>query len=187
MTPKIIFRRSWLYDEALIRRGKYKVRPAESKIETNFKRLNREWSKYSIQILRAITTTTKLKWHEREIVCYITWGVIAYSDPLTLSLGSDIDTLTHELIHRIISEPENWKRMSPNWHKLLKKYKREPQLTKAHIVVHAIHAVILKKLFGKKRLQKEINKIKNPAYIRAWKIVERDGDVEIIKTLTEGL
>lgn len=187
MLPEVIIRRSWLYDESLVRTGKYKLRPADTVLNKAEKRLIKEWNKYGRKILQTISTMTRLKWQEREIVCYLTWGVIPYSDPVTLNLRSDIDTLTHELIHRIISEPKNRQLVSKNWQTLMKRYKNESRLTKVHIVVHAIHYSILDKLFDKKRLQQEMNKVKSKDYIRAWDIVKRDDHREIIKIFTKGL
>ena len=181
--PKLIFRRSWLYDRALARKRGYKM-PTDEVLDVHLQKIEREWVRYGGKILKEIARVIKLNWHEKEIVCYITAGVIPYSDPLTLNPRSDIDTLTHELIHRILSEPENWKRIKSNWKRLMKKYRSESQKTKTHIVIHAIHAIILKKLFGDKRLRREKKAVNDPKYIRSWKIVDRDGYKNIIRELT---
>lgn len=184
--PKLIFRRSWLYDQALARKRDYKM-PSYRVLDSHVRKVEKEWSKHGAKILNEIVRVTKLNWQEKEIVCYITAGIIPYSDPLTLNLRSDIDTLTHELIHRILSEPENWKRIKSSWTKLMKKYKDEPQKTKTHIIVHAIHAAVLKKLFGEKRLKREKKVVLDPKYIRSWAIVDVDGYGNIVKELTQGL
>lgn len=184
--PQLIFRRSWLYDQALIRKRGYKI-PTDKILDAHVRKMEREWAKHGRKILREIVRVTRLKWREKEIVCYITAGVIPYSDPLTLNLRSDIDTLTHELIHRILSDPENWKRIKYNWMKLMKKYKDEPQKTKTHVIVHSIHAAILEKLFGENRLINEKKAVRDPKYIRSWEIVDLDGYENIIKELTVGL
>ena len=69
----------------------------------------------------------------------------------------------------------------------MKKYADELQKTRTHIVVHAIHAVILKKLFGERRLNREKDAIRIPEYQKSWVIVERDGHDKIISKLTLGL
>ncbi len=184
--PKLIFRRSWLYDQALARERGYKM-PSGKSLGAHVRKLEQEWLKNGGNVLKEIARVTKLNWREKEIVCYITAGVIPYSDPLTLNLRSDIDTLTHELIHRILSEPENWKRIKTNWMRLMKKYRNEAQKTKTHIVVHAIHAAILKKLFGEQRLKREKKAVHDSKYIRSWAIVDADGYGNIVKELTKGL
>ena len=161
--------------------------PSDKALDAHVQKLEKAWAKYGGKILTEIRRVTKLSWREKEIVCYVTAGVIPYSDPLTLNLRSDIDTTTHELIHRIVSEPENWKRIKGNWMMLMKKYKSEPQRTKTHIVIHAIHAAILKKLFGEKRLKREKKAVRDQKYIRSWKIVDVEGYENIIKVLTKGL
>lgn len=161
--------------------------PSDKILNAHMRKLEKAWLKYGKKILTEIVRVTKLRWHEKEIVCYVTAGVIPYSDPLTLNLRSDIHTLTHELIHRILSEPENSKRIENNWIKLMKKHKKESQKTKTHIVIHAIHAAILKNLFSEKILKKEKSVIRDPQYIRSWNIVDMDGDKNIIEELTKGL
>lgn len=162
--------------------------PSDKILDAHTRKLKKAWAKYGEKILTEITRVTKLNWHEKEIVCYITAGVIQYSDPLTLNLLSDIDTIIHELIHRILSEPENWGRIKRNWMILMKNYKGESQKTDTpHIVIHAVSAAIMKKLFGEKRLNREKRAVRDPKYIRSWEIVDRDGYTNIIKELTRGL
>jgi hypothetical protein len=185
--PKLIFRRSWLYDKTLLRKKNF-IKPSEKVLEQHLLKTNREWAKLGTKILTEISRVTKLNWYEKEIVCYLTYGVTPYSDPLTFNIYSDIDTLTHELIHRILSEPENQKRLNRNREKLMRKYTKESQKTKTHIRIHAIHQVVLKNLFGEKRLSLEKKKfIHYKDYVRAWEIVEKDGSENIINELTRGL
>jgi len=184
--PEVIFRRSWLYDQALARKRSFKM-PSDDVLKSQVKKLEEVWEKDGGKILKEIAKVTKSPWHEKEIVCYVTSGVIPYSDPLTLNLSSGVDTLTHELIHRILSEPENKKRLQGNWRKLMAKYEKEPPKTKTHIVVHAIHAAILLGLYGEKRLKKTKAAIQEPRYIRSWEIVDRDGYGYILKELTKSL
>lgn len=191
--PKIIFRHSWIYDKTIKRLSGEKTLKIFSKeyFRRHMKKLSKDWSKNEIQILRELAKVTKLKWREKEIVVYITDGVISFSDPLTLNLKSTIHTLTHELIHRILSQRENGLRFNKNWNRLMDKYKKEVPKAggnlRGHIIVHAIHKYILEKLFDKKILQKEMKAVKHPDYIRSWEIVKRYGHKEIIKQLTKGL
>lgn len=143
------------------------------------------------KILRELSKVTKLRWYEREIICYITAGIVSFSDPLTLSLKKDVDhmldVLTHELIHRLLSEEKNWQKIHRNWKRLMSEYKKEEQKVRTHIVIHAIHAHIFKKFFGANRFAGELQNVRDSgksAYIRAWGIVKRDGYKEIINYLT---
>ena len=184
---KVLFRRSSLYDQALKREKKFSKAPKDEILYAHMRKIEKEWTKHSGKILKELSKITKLKWREKEIVAYVTWGVIPYSNPLTLNLRSDIDTLTHELIHRILSEWGNWQLIKKSWIGLMKKYKTESQTTRVHIVVHAIHALLLKKLFGEKRLKKEKKTVRDPQYIRSWEIAERNGYENIVKELTRNL
>ena len=185
-TPKLIFRRSWLYDQALARGRGFKM--SQDKIfDVQLRKLEKAWAVHGERILSEITKVTKLNWHEKEIVVYVTAGVVPYSDPLTLDLYSDIDTLTHELIHRILSETDNWKHVKFNWIKLMRKYRVEADTVKTHIIIHAIHAVILKNLFGEKRLKKQKELVLDPDFIRLWVIAEAGEFENIVKELTQGL
>lgn len=180
--PKLSFHRSWLYEQALAKPEGYNM-PSDKILDTHVKKMQREWLKHGDIILKEIAHASKLKWHEKEIICYVTAGVIPYSDPLTINLLSDIHTITHELIHRIISEPENWRHIQIGWAKLMKKYKSESPQTRTHIVIHAIHGIILRKLFGEKVLEKEKQTIKRSDYIRAWELADQEGYENIVKQL----
>jgi len=186
MLPKIIFRRSKLYDQLLKRRKGF-VMPPDIIFDKFIKKLETKWNRINLKILQEISKATKLKWHEKEIVCYISSGVAPYSDPLTLNLKSDIHTLIHELIHRILSEPENKNKIKKNWSNLMAKYKKESQKTKTHIVVYAVQAYIMEKYFSKKEFKKTIKQAPNKEYALAWRIVLNEGYKNIIKTLTKGL
>ena len=161
--------------------------PSDTILNAYLRKIEREWKKQGARILKEVARVTKLEWREKEIVIYITAGVYPYSDPMTLNPRSSIHTLSHELIHRILSEPENREKIKKNWAKLMKKYKGEVQKTKTHIIIHAIHAPILKKLFGENVLNKEKKEIPDPRYLRSWEIVDRDGYKKILEELTQGL
>ena len=161
--------------------------PADNIFDIKVQELQKEWDEWGSKILAEIASISRLQWHEKEIIVYLTGGVRPYSDPLTLNLRSTIDTLTHELIHRILTEPENWRLFKNSWEELMQKYSQEPEKTRTHVIVHAIHTPILKNLFGEERYQKERNSMTSPDYVRAWEIVDRDGYEDIIKELTAEL
>ena len=177
---KIIFSKSWPQNLKPIRRKGFNA-PSQKIINSHIRKLEKEWEKGGRRIIKEISKITNLKWQEKKVICYTTFGIRAQSNPLILNLRSDVDTLTHELIHRILSEPDNWDKIRNNWMSLMKKYQGETQITKIHIVIHAIHAAALNNLFGKKRFNEVKARVTDSNYIRSWKIVEKEGYKDIIK------
>lgn len=187
MIPKITFTRSHVYDEHLARAKKFKM-PSDSFIYSNTSKLEKRWKKYEKIILQEISKVTGLKWQEEDIYIYITSGVGWFSMPLTMSIVEDIDfmldTMVHELIHRIFSENQNWLEVKKNWLKLMGKYNKEKFNTRTHVPIHAIHKHLMLKFFNQKRLDNEIERCaKWPIYKRSWEIVERDDYHKIISQL----
>ena len=191
--PKIIFRHSWIYDRTIERLSAKKKRkaPAKNRFQKHIKNLSKEWGKIGNKILKELSKVAKLRWRDKEIRVYVTDGVVPFSDPLTLNLRSSIHTLTHELIHVILSQRQNGRQFQKNWDYLMNKYKKEiPKAggnLRGHIIVHAIHWHIMDKFFDKRTLQKEMKSVKHPDYLRSWEIVKKDGYKQIIKDLTRGL
>jgi hypothetical protein len=67
------------------------------------------WRRYEKKILKELPTITRLKWKSRFICCYVVGRCIPFSDPLTLPVYEKsqdyfIDTLVHELIHRLSTQ-----------------------------------------------------------------------------------
>ena len=180
--PKIIFRRSEVYDRALARTGRWRA-PSEREMDRAVRKVRRAWERQGDAILRQIASVTGLAWHEKEIVCYITYGIVPYSDPVTLNPRCNIHDLTHELIHRILSEPENLRHILPGWRRLMTRYQKETETVRQHIVVHAIHELVLLALFNENALERERRSVPLRAYQRAWALVARDGAEAIVDML----
>lgn len=184
--PKLFIQRSWLLDQALARPKKW-PEPTASFFIVQVKKLRSQWAKQGPKILRSIARQSGLTWHQWEIPVYVSYGVRPFSNPLTISLKKDInlmiDVLTHELIHRLVSEPKNWRRIEPAWERLIRQYRRELPVTQTHIVIHAIHELVLLDLFGRTRLDRERRAVKLPAYRRAWEIVGQLGAKNIVQLL----
>jgi hypothetical protein len=113
--------------------------------------------------------------------------VVAFSDPLTIAfirnapVDRTIDILTHELIHQLFIQNDYGKRAYKAWEYIYRKYKKEEFNTIIHIPVHALYYHIFMKFFGEKRLQREIDSVKDyPDYKRAWDIVLETGAENII-------
>ena len=193
MAPKIIFHRSWIYDIMLepLRDKGFKM-PSDQVMSSRIRTIEKEWKKYGEKILKEISKVTKLKWHQKTTICYITAGIVPFSDPLTMNARKDprraIHVLTHEMIHRLLSESENSQKIQKNWDRLMRRYEKESALTASHIGIHAIHAHVILTLFDRKELKKEkAEDSDNPPYARAWEIVETEGYKNIVTKLTKGL
>jgi hypothetical protein len=181
--PKIIFRRSWVYDQALARPENWEK--PEEHLEGLVVKLQNDWEEWGDKILREISEILKLSWHEKEIVAYVSYGVIPFSDPLTLNTGSDIHTVTHELIHRIMIESENWPTFGPKWKRYWDKYSYESETFRYETAVHAVHLKVMKKLFDYSVIEKEIGTVKDPEYVKSWDFIKENGPETIIKELTD--
>ncbi len=190
MLPEIKFHISDVYQEHLKRPAKYKML-TRAALESRTRKLEILWRKHEKSILTEIARAVNLKWQEKTIYVYISYGVGCFSDPLTLSMENDTQflfhTLTHELIHRILSENENVPITWDNWIKLMRKYRTESFTTRIHVPIHAAHNQIYLKLFGKAALSKEIEYMRkhDPEYFRSWEIVQRDGYKNILATLND--
>jgi hypothetical protein len=176
-----------VYDTHLKRQASFKM-PSDDFIYKNTRKLDLKFKKYRGRVLNELASVTGLQWREKHIYVYITAGVGWFSMPLTMSIHEKtdalLDTLIHELVHRILSENENWLLIKKRWFDLMRKYKQEKMETRTHIPIHAIHKHIFLKFFSRSHLNKEIKRMgqyKN--YARSWEIVENDGFEDIIRSL----
>jgi len=197
--PKIIFRYSRIYDGFLKtgltgKKFQYPSEKTKRKILNYVEKVKNLWSKDEKKILAEISKITKLKWREKIIYCYVVEkGNWSFSDPLTISILPNnkkvdifIDTLVHELIHRIFASRENFLRSKNGWKYIYRKYKNETEKTKIHIVIHAFHNYLYLKFYNEKRLKRDIQWAKQyKDYKRAWEIVQKEGYNRIIKEFTK--
>lgn len=176
---KINFVYSNIYDQH------YDYRIEYNKLMKYMKELEKKWIKIEKDITKELSKITELKWHEKEIKCYIVGKAIPFSDPLTIpyykNINDGIDILIHELIHQIFTQGNNLEKSNNSWKRIYKKYKNESNNTKIHIPLQAIHKHIYLKFFNKNRLQKDIKSYQELIdYKRAWDIVEEEGYMDII-------
>jgi len=191
MIPKIEFVYSWIYNEKyrtseniqIMLKKENKKYPSSSKITGYISKVEKIWRKKEKKILAKIAKIIGFKWKEEKIKCYVIGFGISFSNPLTVRLFSNtndfIDTLTHEMIHQIQSQNSN---KYQKWRRYVDKaYKKETEVTKRHIFLHAVHKMVYLDLFDKKRLERNIKKddIK-PDYKRSWEIVNKEGYENII-------
>ena len=192
MIPKIEFVYSRVYDkryrenkniQKILKKREQKY-PSEKKIKNYIKRAEKEWKKQGRKILAEMSKIMSLKWKEEKIKCYIIGSGRSFSDPLTVKLSKNlsdfINTLTHEMIHQL--QTQNIKRMKKWWNYVYRKYKKEPELTKNHILLHSVHKKLYLKIFNKNRLKRNIKRDDTkPDYEHSWEIVEREGYENIIE------
>jgi len=192
--PKIIFKYSRIYDEFLSK--EVPTKKTIKRVLKYMKRLEKSWKKDEEKVLKEISKITSLKWREKEIHCYIVRKAASLSDPLTLRIYNLqekvrkidflIDILTHELIHRIFTQEGNFQKTEKAWGYIDRKYKKESERTKTHIVIHAIHTHIYLKLYDKERLKRDIQWASyRKDYKRAWEIIQRDSYQKIIGEFTK--
>jgi hypothetical protein len=194
--PEVIFRYSYVYDEiwkecSKIYKRKFKEYPSPRKIINYIEKVKKLWRKDEKKILRELSKITGLKWKSKYIVCYVVGKCIPFSDPLTMSIYEKqldyfIDTLIHELIHQLFIQERNYEKTKKSWSYIFRKYSKESENTKIHIVLYAIHTHIYLKFFNEKRLKRDIEQISFlPDYKRAWEIVQNDGYKNIIREYTK--
>ncbi len=193
MTPKIIFKYSWIYDQnwkewiKVYEKGKKYPYPDSMQVQNYIKRVEKLWQKSEKQVLEEMSKIAGLKWKEKSITCYVVGNCVPFSDPLTPRAYEKkpdyfIDVLVQELIHQLFTQEGNLRQSAKAWKYFEEKYKNEPSRATIHIPLHAIHRHIFLKFFGKKRLNREIKKAsKWPDYKRAWGIVQEEGYQNIIR------
>lgn len=190
MTPKIIFRYSFIYDGLLSTGFKFLKYPSDKKIEEildYIKKIEKIWRKDESKLLKEFSKITELKWKEKQIYCYVVGKCIPFSDPLTIPIYNKypnlfIDTLIHELIHQIFIQ--SFRKSKKAWKYIDSKYKKENKKTRIHIPLYAISSHIYLKFYNKNKLKEIIKSAKYFSdaenYMRAWEIVQKEGYQNII-------
>lgn len=152
------------------------------------------WNPLEEQILESMTEILGLSFKQNIIDVYIAPWFNAFSDPLVIGVYTKpnefVDTLTHELIHRLLVDNTTLPYDTPlleEWKKLFGK--NHSFGTIIHIPVHAVSkAIYLDVLNEPKRLKRDIDNSKtydSPDYLNAWNYVEKHGYMEIIKKLKD--
>jgi hypothetical protein len=144
-----------------------------------------EWIKYEQEILYGLSNITGLKFNRDVIDIYIvSVNPRQFSNPIIIKSGFSpdefVDTLTHELIHRLLVLNKIKKDIIID-----DKYFTESEIVKNHIIVHALLKYIyLDILKDDSRLKKNILRSKNHGtneYTHAWEIVEQEGYKNLIE------
>jgi hypothetical protein len=161
-------------------------------IEKRVAKYQKAWKPLEQKILGGMTSTLGLSFRQNIIDVNIAPWFNAFSDPMVIGVMQEpdvfVDTLTHELIHRLLTDntaiPHETLLLS-EWQKLFGKSNTFG--TTVHIPVHAVHkAIYLDILKAPKRLERDIEANKKydaVDYIAAWDYVEKHGYKKIISQL----
>ncbi len=157
---------------------------------------NKEWKKHEKKILKGMHDLLGLEYRQNIINVYIAPWFHAFSDPLVIGVKYTpeefVDTLTHELLHRLFTDntsiPYDKKILLPEWKKLFGKDYSFGLIV--HIPVHAVlKAIYLDVLKDPERLERDINWSKNQTdwdasdYLNAWDYIEQNDYKQIINKL----
>lgn len=141
--------------------------------------LKKFWSTTGEDIEFAFMKATQLSFEPDAIKCYLN-SKASLSDPLSLRIENITDmrdNLIHELAHVILTQNNIGK--TKGWKKLQEDFKDESPITRTHILVHAIHLIITKQLFPRRKKAIENYSI-HPAYKRSWEIVNEEGEWNLL-------
>jgi hypothetical protein len=197
--PDIRIKDAWLVRENVSTHlhelwGKGKTLADDKWMEKRVKDYQDAWKPYQQKILGGMTETIALSFRQDIIDVYIAPWFNAFSDPMIIGVMREpdefVDTLTHELIHRLLTDntaiPHDTQLLTV-WQKLFGKNHSFSML--AHIPVHAIHkAIYLDILDAPERLKRDIESNKKfdaADYVNAWEYVEKHGYKKIIDKLKD--
>ncbi len=197
--PEIRIKDAWLLRENASKHlhelwGKNKTLADDEWMEKRVADYKKAWNPLEHKILTAMTELLDLSFRQNIVDVYVAPWFNAFSDPMVIGVMKEpdefIDILTHELIHRLLTDntavPHETMLLN-EWQKLFGK--KHSFGTVVHIPVHAVHkAIYLDTLKQPERLKRDIdnNKIYDATdYINAWDYVDKHDYTEIIEQLRE--
>ncbi len=159
--------------------------PSEEEIKEKVEQFIRRWKPYEEKILRGMTKILGLTFYQNTIDVFIVSGLRGgFSVPMVISSMPEpdrfVDILTHELIHRLISDNS----LKFDWRSVTRA--QFPDITEElvlnHIFVHAVHkAIYFDVLNEPDRYERDVTRCERfPDYKEAWRIVNEKGYSEII-------
>jgi hypothetical protein len=164
----------------------------DSWIDNKVADYQKAWKPVEEQILTSLTDILGLSFRQNIIDVYIAPWFNAFSDPLVIGVTKDpdvfIDLLTHELIHRLLTDNNETpysKRHLKVWGELFGEGISKSALV--HIPVHALmKAIFIDVLHEPERLERDIASCREQNavdYTTAWEYVEKHDYKEIIEKL----
>ena len=195
--PVIRIKDAWLLRENASKHlhelwGKDKKLADDKWMEKRVAEYQKAWHPVEQKILLAMTELLGLSFRQNIIDVNIAPWFNAFSDPMVIGVMQEpdvfIDTLTHELVHRLLTDntaiPHDTLLLA-EWQKLFGK--EHTFGTTVHIPVHAVHkAIYLDVLKQPKRLERDIATNKQyeaTDYIAAWDYVDKHDYKKIVQKL----
>lgn len=169
-------------------KNKSKSYPSEETVLVKIKEYKQNWLKTEQKILTEICKILGLRFNQNIIDVYVVGPSPSFSDPMLISgeLHADIfvDVLTHELIHRILTQNNKKIDVEKIWNKM---FPKRDLITRNHILVHAVHKhIYLDTLKEPARMKRDIEKCaQKPAYKESWDFVNEKGNLKIINEFKE--
>src|SRR3989344_4907010 len=149
-----------------------------------------EWKKFETIILDGLQEFLTLNFYQNTIdVFIVTAHERAFSDPMVIPAkyteDAFVDTLTHEIIHRLFSDNAQKVNFGPIFNTM---FPDQPVLVRNHIFIHAVHSYIyLDVLKDEERFRRNIARYdtspETNAYRLSWKIVLDMGYQKIVDDL----
>ena len=198
--PEIRINFSWLFYDDVCRQldkvQKWDL-PSGEQCEEWTEAYRSAWAKNEVKILTAMQDITGLKFYKSVIDVTTAPGVIPKSEPLFMSFMDKpegfVDTLTHELIHVLLTDNtklsiygENRSfRLGTAWKKIFGI--NDDFSCLVHIPVHAIHKKIFCDVLNDpKGIDRDIELMKKfgaKSYLKSWDYVKKGGHEVIIEKL----
>ena len=150
------------------------------------------WKPYEEKVLSAMTELLGLSFRQNIVDVHIAPWFRAFSDPMVIGVMKEpeefVDILTHELIHRLLTDNTATPHDTPYLDEWQKLFGNEHTFgMTVHIPVHAVHkAIYLDVLEEPERLKRDVENNKQfeaTDYIGAWDYVDEHGYKEIISQL----
>lgn len=197
--PEIRIKDAWLLRENASKHlhelwGKDNNLADDKWMEQRVKEYKKAWKPKETTILKAMTEMLGLSFYQNTIDVYIAPWFNAFSDPMVIGVMREpdqfIDTLTHELIHRLLTDntsvPHDTQLLG-EWQKLFGK--NHSFGATVHIPVHAVHkAIYLDVIKESNRLKRDVDENRQyeaTDYVAAWEYVEKHDYKKIIGKLRE--
>lgn len=167
------------------------IEPTEAEVKDRVKKYKEVWAKYGNKILEGICEALGLNFSQNIIDVHIVSGNDRqFSNPVVIKSGFKanefIESLTHELIHRLFSD--NIQNIVAS-KIFLEMFPGENELVRNHIITHAtLKFIYLDVLKDKEKLEENIersSKSSFPEYSKAWETVEEKGYINLIKDFKE--
>jgi len=201
--PEIRINYAWLLNSSESKMlSDYVKRPLLSDEEALMlvERYRDAWVKHEKAILGYLHKATGLEYYRDVLDVHIAQLFVPKSEPLIISCMDDpdtfVDTLTHELIHVLLTDnnvvqlsgkhrgyllANDWKKMFKGDHSFT---------TLIHIPVHALHEGVIRDYFNdESRVERDkeiLKKFGSTYHLESWDYVEKTGYKKIIQQLADG-